>query len=372
MNEKDNYILINIHTILSMLWRRRYIILIPAIIMPFIGFDIGTNAQKYTTYTTILIQTSSSISKTLSDYSSNNSISNRSAAINALLKSRQVLSEVAKSLGLINSKTTEAEQFSIVTDLSSRLTMTVIGKDLIELKFWGRNADRTATYLSSIADIFIKNILEPSLYDDKGENFLKQQLKEVKNNLGTTKNNLEDILISNPDTGIDDKNKKIIDLRSKLNLLRSRYSDEHTEVQAALRGLHHLERGHVAPFKLSKNNKKSFENGSIKDIQHSLKIKRNLYNNLLSRYEHAQVRRNLMEFVAPDRIKIIDPPAIPLNPSSKPVGLYILAALFAGLCMGAALAYLLELLDSSIRLKSTIKDLTEAKVLCRLSSLDTY
>lgn len=101
-------------------------------------------------------------------------------------------------------------------------------------------------------------------------------------------------------------------------------------------------------------------------LERDLKVKRKMYQDLLERYEMARLTGSLGLFEREKRIKLIDRPFTPTAPSNLPTIIFIIAGLFGGIFLGAGLAVVAELTDSTLRRRDQVELLTEAPVITRL------
>jgi len=226
----------------------------------------------------------------------------------------------------------------------------------------------------------------------------------------------------------------IVATKGELAILRSRYTDKHSKVQTALRTLDQLENEKTAQSKASykmsavdlnrlwgiankmkdgevdgnqnillvsqlkelqmasgrveqiKEELKSLENQAntlkisivgtgnmerqLLELERDLKVKRDLYGDLLSRYEMAKITGALGKFEQPERIKIIDEPYIPSIPNNFPLSIFILAGVIGGISLGGGMALFIEMADTSIRSKKQLELITCAPVLTRLPKIN--
>jgi uncharacterized protein involved in exopolysaccharide biosynthesis len=224
--------------------------------------------------------------------------------------------------------------------------------------------------------------------------------------------------------------KNIVETKSELAILRSRYTDNHSKVQTALRKLAQLESERVVQSKSSykineielnrlweiadkmavgdfDNNQNLLLVSQLKELQladgkveqikeeiksiskqanalknrivlhgdmerqlleleRDLKVKRDLYSDLLSRAEKAKITGALGKFEQPERIKIIDEPYRPSNPTNFPLFIFLLAGVVGGITMGGGLALFCEITDTTLRSKLQVEALTSAPVITRI------
>lgn len=223
----------------------------------------------------------------------------------------------------------------------------------------------------------------------------------------------------------------IVAIRGELALLRARYTDEHSQVQGALRNLRRLEQERKAilsdsnqtinteqlwdiassvvmqddpqgsqPLLISQLqqlqlartkvdglreetaslqqmiaelDKKTAGFGDherrLKQLERDHKVKLELYEDLLQRYEMARITGSLGIFEQEKRVKVIDQPFTPTAPTNLPLLLYAIAGIIGGIFLGSGLALVLELTDTSVRRKDQLTALTGAAVLSRIPPL---
>ena len=107
----------------------------------------------------------------------------------------------------------------------------------------------------------------------------------------------------------------------------------------------------------------------LSELERDLRVKRRLYEDLLERRVKAQVTGSLGRFERADRVKVIDAPFTPSAPANPAFVLYIFAGLLAGIALGAGLATIIELLDTTVRQSEKLETLTGVPVLTRVPAL---
>lgn len=256
----------------------------------------------------------------------------------------------------------------------------------------------------------------------------KAELAGVERSLGSLDQQLSR---TNPVVGkIEDQ---IIDIRSQLTLLKAKYTDNHSAVQGKERELRRLENerkllinteqpsisseqlwdiassakvrelGDVQPLLVTQlhslqlvrgryesltEETKSLEtmiteleqeanrfgdNAKAMDrLARNVEVKRQLYDELIQRYEMAQLTGSLGIFEQNKRVKIIDLPYTPSRPANLPIIVFIVAGMVAGIGLGCGIAVLIELFDSSIRRKEEIEQITNAPLLTQIPKIKPY
>lgn len=258
---------------------------------------------------------------------------------------------------------------------------------------------------------------------------LKQRLSERQAEMAGASRSLgglsQQLSKTNPIVGIIEK--KIIRLQGELALLRARYTDQHSLVLAALNKLKRLEEerqqligntddnlsieklwalgsnyqpgnnpeqqpllisqlenmqqtgakvdGLREEIKSLKSIIRSLETqmsgygenaSELSKLQRELTIKRDLYDDILLRFEKASITASLGVFEQDKRVKVIDRPFTPTTPTNKPLLLFIISGLFGGLFLGCGLAVILEVSDNTLRRREQLEALTGVPVLSRI------
>jgi polysaccharide chain length determinant protein (PEP-CTERM system associated) len=481
-----------INAVLMAAWRRRYLIVAPFAILPLLGLIVGLIAPRvYETRMSILVQEIAN-NPVVQDLAVQTNLKDRMDGLSVLLQSRHILSEVVNTLQLVPKDGSDAERDLKVQELSKALSVRLIGKDLIELKMRAREPGQMTQILEASAIRFIEAIRAPGQSEvASSEVFLQDKIKEQKAALQHAESALAEFRNTHSDqvpelhsanagrleqlkdalqqkktevagaeaTGqtlrarlaqanpiIGKIEEQIVQVSGELALLRSKYTDEHSAVQGALRQLERLQEERsrqiaaaqtlstedleqlwnrassmpssgassdpnappgsmqqampggqpllisqlsqlqTAEAKVNGLNreiaslggdiaalqKKNDAFGDVEQIMTTLerdaKTQREIYDSLLKRYEMARLTVDLGHFELPEAIKVIDRPGLPL-PVNLPLVLFFLAGIGGAAALGAAMAFVAELLDSSIRTVAQLERLVKAPVLSTIPML---
>ncbi|WP_145997879.1 GNVR domain-containing protein [Vibrio sp. vnigr-6D03] len=458
-------------------WRRRYVIAVPVVLFPIIGFIIGkTTPRYYDSHTSMLIQETAKMNPFLEDLAVSTMLKDRLDALKTLLHSRHILASVAKERGLIPENPTPAELDYVIGELSSSLKVTKLGRDLLKIEYRSSTSEGMAETLEAVSVHFVEQLLAPersSMVDS--QNFLATNIKYRQEELDKAEANLADfkskngsllpemqlealgrlaklkqrlferqaeyagakktlgsldVQLSKTNPVVGKIEEQIIRIRSDLTLLRAKYTDSHSKVQAKIRNLRRLEAernilldqtqptldsaqlwdiasssslenyGESQPVLISqledlqkaRSNVDSLseeiktiqimiselevltssfgENEKqLLNLQRDLALKRQLYDNLMERFEMARLTSSLGVFEQEKRVKVIDRPYTPSAPSNLPPIVFLIAGIIGGLGMGAGIALMLELTDTAIRRRDEVEKITGKPVLTRVPKM---
>ncbi len=314
-----------------------------------------------------------------------------------------------------------APERSSMTDssnfLSKHLRSRQIELDKAELAM----ADFKDRYASELPEMHLTNISRLAQ--------MKQRLSERQAEMAGASRSLgginQQLSKTNPVVGLIEQ--KIIRLQGELALLRARYTDQHSLVLGALKNLERLEEERQSllgssdenlsieklwaigsNYQLSSDPKKQpllisqLENmqrtsgkvdglreevnslqsmineleaqmsgyganaSVLSKLERDLAVKRDLYDDILLRYEKASITASLGVFERDKRVKVIDRPFTPSSPSNKPLILFLISGLLGGLLLGCGLAVIQEVCDSTLRRRDHLAALSGVPVLSRI------
>ena len=275
--------------ILNSAWRKRYAIITPIVIMPILALIIGLSTpKKYQTAATILIQEPAIQNPFLKDLMVETNLKKRMEALNALVHSRHILTEVAVKQGLIDEDEEDNSKVdTIIANLSKSLKISLIGNELVRINYEASDISGMVDTLNLIALRFVERVIAPQRYSIyKSRDFLKKELEERRKTLIDSEDNLarykseyaselpelharnvirltqikdamaeretalkgakaryknlkERVSQTNPIIGRIEE--KIISMMGELAVLRARYTDQHSSIRALKRKIKSLE-----------------------------------------------------------------------------------------------------------------------------------
>ena len=270
-------------------WRQRYVIALPILIMPVLGLIIGiTTPRKYETATTILVQEPSMQNPFLKDLMVETNLKKRMDALNALVHSRHILTEVAVKQGMIDEEEKDPLKADMaISTLSKALKVSLIGNELVRIEYEAPNPEGMVDTLNLVALRFVERVIAPPRYSIyKSRDFLEKELKERETDLleaeaklATYKSDfaselpelharnvirltqIKDALaerqtaikgaqarydnlrerVSQTNPVIGRLEEKIVGMMGELAVLRARYTDQHSSIRALKRKIKSLD-----------------------------------------------------------------------------------------------------------------------------------
>ena len=467
-----------LHLWLKKTWSFRYAIAAMLILMPILGFGAGhVRPKHYETTMTILIQESAKHNPFLEDLAVETRVGDRIAALKALLHSRHVLLGVATDLEWIDEDTQDAKREAVLEELSTALKVRLVGDELVELRYRRKTPDDIDRVLIAVAQRFMDKVLAPERSSIAGsQRFLEEQIQSSEEALLESEARLAAFMSKNaaslPDLhagnvrrladmrlALSEKTtalngaearyrslierlaennpvvaeieQQIVEISANLAALRSRYTDLHSDVQAAERklsrlraerdamvteaptltedeieeiwtaaaraaspdsGLQVLLVSQVENLHLAKSEvidlRRQRETlakevadlealvvgfGEIEThlgrLQSDVAVKRDVHASLQERAEMAQVTGALGQFEAPERVKVIDHPTVPTKPAGFAPIVYAILGLFVGVACGGGLVVASEVVDGSIRTCAELEHIAGVPVLARVPQL---
>jgi uncharacterized protein involved in exopolysaccharide biosynthesis len=344
-----------------------------------------------------------------------------------------VLVGVAQDVGLLEKDASESQQNSVVADLSTAVSVQLIGNEMVELRYRARQPRGMDHVLTRIGERFMERVEAPENSSMRGSvTFLREQLDTATSRMDQAEQKLArfksanaqqlpDVRATNiqrlaqisdqlserevrlagaeaqfisirqrlaqTDPVIGRLEQDIVSMRGELALLRARYTDAHTGVQAAERRLVRLEEERIEVMRanahvLGDNLRGTFEalrlrvensgevERQLRDHERDVQGSSDLVTQLRRRFDMAKVTGDLSRFQAPQRIAVIDRPTEPTRPVRPMALLFTLGGLVAGLALGIGLATLLELMDTTIRSARHMQRIAGLPVLARIGPLE--
>ncbi|HEH9401518.1 TPA: chain-length determining protein [Aeromonas sobria] len=266
----------NLYLILFAAWRRRYLLVIPVLVMPLVGGAIGwLTPKEFESRTTFMVPQDANQTPTLKDLITQESLKDRFAVLEALLRSRYVLDGVARDRGLVNDETPPAKRDAIMDWLSGAVSLRLIGDEVIEIKVRADSAANSAGLLEAISRRFFFNLLSKGRQSaESSERFLQSQLDSRRSELQGAEQLLADFKREHASALPQQQSANV----ARLYGLKERYADSLLTLQQAKAAVELLARGQQSKLALQLDEQ-------LQQMQTELALLRARYSN-----EHSQVQ----------------------------------------------------------------------------------
>jgi len=399
-------------------------------------------------------------------------------ALNALLHSRHILADVAAERGLIQEDTSPEDREAVISKLSRSLTATLVGEDLFRISLVSHSPDGIRELLWAVSARYIERVIAPQRSAIvKSEAFLAEEIEKRRKDLANTEQKLADyksrFASELPDLHASNVNRlsqvreilaerkisldgaqaarnslrqrlaqtdpvvgrieeAIVQGLSDLAVLRARYTDKHSLMQAALRKLRSLEAERAKALRAVREltledlerlwNRASTQTAPVdamsqpllvsqlqklqeaesvvtslqeevaglesesadleksvsafgeherrlKGLERDISVKRKTFDDLTERHQKAQVMSALGRSEERERVKVIDPPFTPTGPSTPSLLLFLAAGIVGGIALGIGLAVAADILDTTVWRRDSLSTLTGVPFLTRIPVL---
>ncbi|UTV26735.1 GumC family protein [Photobacterium atrarenae] len=464
-----------LYPVLQALWKYRYLIVLPMMILPFVAtFINGLKPKHYYSHTTILVQETALMNPFLEDLSISFHLEERMEALRVMIHSRYILNEVIHSLALAPANNPN-ELNRMRNKLSGGLRLSLAGSDLIKIGLSWDRPEQMVPILEAVSKQFLERLQAPGKTSvSSSEQFLEQQLKQTQAELEAAEQTLANFKRDNIDNlpqiqGNQTQNvsqlesqlretelalrqaeierkvlkkrlinanpvmslleEELIQAEARLTILRARYTDNHSEVKAVLRRVNTLRQeskrllarqnslsetelnqlwtvaanlgdhpdtasrplliSQLEQYQQAESHIESLQQKllvlrdqiqtltrkrsefaelekSLKSLERNFDVKEKIYNRLLERYEMAQVTGELGRFEEQDKLKIIDIPYTPTQPTNWPWWISFILGIVGGLGLGLSMTTLMVLTDTRIYATEQVQRITRTAVLGRI------
>ncbi|MFY8297377.1 GumC family protein [Pseudoalteromonas sp. SS15] len=454
-------------------YERYQLVLLPFIIVPIIVIGLSATAEKqYTNHASILIEESALLNPYLDELSFSFELSERIDALRTLVLSRNNLAEIVEEMQLVPEGAPIREVEQMRQKLGQAISISVVGDELVKISFKWNNQAQMKPILELVVEKFIERLLAPTKSSlDTSEQFFLDQLELMRSELEKSEDQLAQFKADNRDalpelmsvnqetmsrleqqkqmktvvlSGAQAKfntlakkmskanpilghiEDKILRTEAEIALLRTRYTDKHSKLQAKLKELENLKAhkqtisekhqsidstdldslwqiantlpqdgekqnnallvSQLLTLEEAKNSLAQHQqeldmldeqirliaarlssttdiDKKLRKLQRDLEVKQNLYKDMLERYEMSKVTGQLVRYEGPDKVKTIERAYSPSVPINNPLWISVVLGIVLGLFCGIALVFVYALLDTRIKDMKTVAHLTEQPVL---------
>jgi len=362
---------------LKIFFRRKWFIIIPAVIGIVGGIIAGNMLPKvYEASTLILVEEGRIINPLIQGLAVSSSTAQRLQVLREQILGWDRILQLIKALDLAKDVKTQWQFEGLVKKLRKNIEVSLKGSSLIRISYEGQNPLEAQNIVKTITDIFIaENLRQQNKETDDAVGFINDQLglyqKKLKQSeISSMEDQLKKLLVDSTE-----KHPLVLELKKKIASARAEMDQGDYELDAAqvagsdseLKSLKEdlkklkdevstssldAQDGGVNRTKIaSATNDKLYKLLLLDKLSQvearDADVTKKLYNTLLERLETAKITQRLESSKEGTRYTILDPARLPL----KPVKPNKLMVLFMGLAIGAGagigLVFLMELFDHS-------------------------
>jgi capsular polysaccharide biosynthesis protein len=346
-------------------WRRRFLVVVPLLLMVPLSIAAAFLLPRtYIARTLLVMQESEQSNPLARDNPAPAALNQRVQGLDALLKSDQVLLPfVQGGDGRLPADTASRQK---IEELRRDLSLELVGSDFLEIQLRGSRKQGLGSQLQQILNRFFEVLLAEDA-PNAGQIIVQSrsdELKAAESARATVQANLQTILPA----GLGDATHQLQILAAQLQSDQQKLdtavsADEKDklsdEIKAAETATARL-KAKIAQY-LDADRQLQASNRGVAAL-------RETYQNYLNRYGNLGTTRGVGVLSAPGRIKVIDPPHDPLNATISRLR-FLIAGLVGALLIGIGLAWLAEVLDSTVRYPEQLVTASGVPTLARLRNL---
>jgi uncharacterized protein involved in exopolysaccharide biosynthesis len=361
----------------KMLFRRKWLIILPAVIGIVFGIIAANVLPKvFESSTLILVEEGRVINPLVKGLAVSTSVAQRIDVLREQMLGWDRVNQLISKLGLAKDVRSQQDFEDLVLTLRKHIRVKLYGQNIIRISYQGKDPAQSMNIVKTITDIFIaENLKQQNSETENAISFINDQLglyqKKLKQSeISAMEEKLDTLLVDSTD-----KHPMVIDLKKKIATAKvetekgnyaigdSAIAGSDTELASLkeeLKGLRDelatssldTERGGENRAKLATaTNEKLYKLLLLDKVERvtaqDAGVNQKLYNELLARLETAKITQRLEASRDGTRYIILDPARLPLKPI-KPNKLYLLlASMFMGMCLGIGLVFAVEMFDHS-------------------------
>ncbi len=386
---------------LKLIFRRKWLIIIPALI-GIMGGVVAANTlpKMYTASTLILIEEGRVINPLFQGLAVSTSVAQRLAVLREQILGWDRINQLISKLNLSRDVKTQQQFEDLVLRLRKSIVVRLMGKDVIRISYEGPDPVEAMNIVQTITDIFIaENLKQQNSETENAITFINDQLalyqkklkqgeiaameeklnallldstekhpvvKELRQNIAAAKAEMDKGIYTVDAGAISKDDAEMKDLKNELKSMRKELA---TSSLAADKG------GENRAKLAAATNEKLYKLLLLDKMQQvatqDTTVNQKLYNELLQRLETAKITQRLEASKEGTRYTILDPARLPLKPT-KPNKLFVLlAGLAFGACAGLAFVFTVEMFDHSFLGVDEAKSYIESPLLGAIPKIVT-
>ncbi len=386
---------------LKIFFRRKWFIIIPAVIGIVAGIIAGNILPKsYQASTLILVEEGRVINPLIQGLAVSTSTAQRLQILREQILGWDRLLQLIKALDLAKDVKTQIEFENLVKSLRKNISVTLRGPSIIQIAYQGKDAAQSQNVVKTITDIFIaENLRQQNKETEDAVAFINDQLalyqKKLKqSDISVMEDQLNKLLVDSTP-----KHPLVIELNKKIAAAKQEIADGHYEMTAdelassdkelkdlkdelkkmrediSTSTLDAQDSGANRAKMATATNEKLYKLLLLDKLSQvearDAGVTQKLYNALLERLETAKITQRLESSKEGTRYTILDPARLPLKPAKPNKMVTLFLGLFLGMGAGVGLVFLVEMFDHSFLGVDEAKNFLELPIFGAISKIVT-
>lgn len=348
---------LNIFAYLNLLWRRKWLIIVPMFIVG-LGAFIGSGfiPKEYVASTLILVEEQKLMNPLISGLAVSSSVHNRLPTTKEQILSWNSMVNLIKELGLDKRIYTQEDLEDLVREFRKNIYVSMPkGGNVVRISFRGKDPVMVRDVVKIIADNFISQNLESQGKETSTAiEFIKNQIalyryRIKQDELKKYKKKLQDLLIDSTE-----KHPLVIELRNKIAKLEEELKKEEENIKQISSTTPRTEqekrvyRDLMVEYDKIKSSADNLDD-EADAIEKDKRINEEIYAMLKKRLETAKITQSLESSKQGLKFRVLDPPRVPTKPVRPNRIKYTVFGIVLGAALGFFLMILSELLDTSFK-----------------------
>ena len=333
----------------------------------------------YRSETAVLVQDEEILNPLISGLAIAPSMGARLRTFREELLSWQRLTLLVEQLKLNKDVKNPLEFERLIKKLRDNINIKMGGSQIITISFEGPDPQLAQNIVQTMSDIVVGGSLTSQKIEASSAiRFIEEQLNSYRTKLEKSEEDLRKFreLYASTLPVATQMNAQLVNLKLELNNLLVENTEEHPRVQQVRNQIKILENQRDTQMKQAKAEGVDIapeeyaklvssvprQEQQLSKLQRDYMVNANVYESLLQRLETAKISETLENSEKGPKFRILEPARLPLEPVKPRKILVVLGGFVVGLLIGAAVVYLLELSNTSIRTIDEARSLLEFPV----------
>ena len=374
---------------LKMFFRRKELIIIPALL----GLSLGVCAgilmpKKYLSSTVILVEEGKTDNPLFSDLAVSSTVQQRLNTIKESMLGWMSLVELVKRLNLDRNVKTRQQFETLILGIRRDIKIRLRSNNILELAYVGLDPVQTQAVVQNITEIFIERNKKIQTQETQDAiTFIEQQLKLYKGKIKSAEiaelqDRLDELMVDSTM-----KHPLVKQIKEKIDIKKAELESENLQYTkpdklenetsnpliASIKAALDKMEGPAEPAKTALAAEDDIYKIMLLNTvaARDVKVNEQIYNMLLKRLETAKITQSLQLSKEGTKYTILDPPRVPLQPFQPNRAMVATVGGVLGLALGIGLVFLLEFLDKSFIDVEEAKDFLGVPLLGAISKIET-